>query len=132
MTRVLVVDDHRFFRQTLVELVAATEDLEVVGECSDGSEVLAAVATLRPQVVLMDLHMQRMSGIEAAASLREEGSDARVIMLSSDCALGRQAAARSNGVAGYLLKGTPLEQLLDAVRHVARGGTVWPDGDTAA
>ena len=131
MTRVLVVDDHDFFRGCLVDLVNASDDLETVGECRDGAEVSAAVRELRPQVVLMDVRMGAVSGLDAAGLLQQERSDARVIMLTSDTAPSSLARAQANGAAGYLLKGADADLVLDAVRHVAAGGTAWPD-DVAA
>ena len=131
MMRVLVVDDHDFFRGSVVELVNATDDLVAVGECDDGSAVADAVADLEPDVVLMDVRMRDRSGLEAAGDLQRAGSSARVIMLSSDPPAGHRAEAEASGAVGYLVKGGDVAHLLDAVRHVARGGTAWPE-DVAA
>lgn len=120
MTRVLIVDDHSFFRRTLAELINAVDDLELVGECCDGAEVSTAVADRDPDVVLMDVRMSSMSGIEAARSLQQQGCRAQVIMLSSEDSSGVRAAAREAGAVGYLLKGGPLDDVLDAIRQVAR------------
>ena len=127
MTRVLVVDDHEFFRGALIEMVNASGDLVAVGECADGAGVAAAVAELQPQVVLMDVRMTTRSGIEAAADLQRLGSSTRVILLSSDPVRTNRAAAEANGVVGYLVKGTDPALVLNAVRHVASGGTAWPE-----
>jgi DNA-binding NarL/FixJ family response regulator len=127
MTPVLVVDDHPFLRTCLVDLINATGDLEVVGECADGTEVAAAVPALRPEVVLMDVRMGEVSGLEAAATLQRQGNGPRVVMLTSDTAASSEAAARAHGAAGYLLKGSRPDLLLDAIRRVAAGGTAWPD-----
>jgi DNA-binding NarL/FixJ family response regulator len=127
MTPVLVVDDHSFFRTCLVDLINASGDLEVVGECADGTEVAAAVPALRPEVVLMDVRMSKMSGLEAAATLQRQGNAPQVIMLSSDTAPSSQATARAHGAAGYLIKGKPPQLMLDAIRRVAAGGTAWPE-----
>src|SRR3712207_8639392 len=97
MIRVLVVDDHSFFRQTMVEVLNVDDDLHVVGECSDGTDVAAAVAELRPDVVLMDVRMQKMSGLEAARVLQSQGAGVRVLMLSSDSAPSTLAEARKIG-----------------------------------
>ncbi|SDT43537.1 Response regulator receiver domain-containing protein [Friedmanniella luteola] len=131
MTRVLVVDDHDFFRGSLVELVNASGDLVAVGECADGATVAAAVAELDPEVVLMDVRMTTRSGLEATADLQRAGSSARVILFSSDPVRTNRAAAEANGAVGYLVKGADGAHVLDAVRHVARGGTAWPE-DVAA
>jgi DNA-binding NarL/FixJ family response regulator len=127
MTRVLIVDDHDFFRGCLVDLVDASPDLEAVGECSDGSQVGAAVRELRPQVVLMDIRMRVRSGIDAAADLRRTRCAARVIMLTANPAATSRAAAEASGAVGYLPKGLDARVVLDAVRHVASGGTAWPE-----
>jgi DNA-binding NarL/FixJ family response regulator len=129
LTRVLVVDDHDFFRGCLVDLIEASPDLVAVGECRDGSEVAAAVRALEPQVVLMDMRMRQRNGLDAAADLRRDRSPARVIMLTSDPVA--RAAAEAHGALGYLLKGADGALVLDAVRHVASGGTAWPE-DVAA
>lgn len=127
MTRVLIVDDHDFFRGCLVDLVNASHDLEAVGECTDGAEVAAAVLELNPHVVLMDVRMRSISGLEAAALLQQAGASARVLMLSSDTARSSRAAAQASGAAGYLYKGADGSQVLDAIRRVAMGGSVWPE-----
>jgi DNA-binding NarL/FixJ family response regulator len=127
MTTVLVVDDHPFFRTCLVQLINASGDIEVVGECADGTEVAAAVPALRPEVVLMDVRMGGMSGLAAAATLQRQGNAASVIMLTSDIAGSSMAAARAHGAAGYLIKGTRPDLMLDAIRRVAAGGTAWPE-----
>jgi DNA-binding NarL/FixJ family response regulator len=124
--RVLIVDDHQFFRQCLVDIINGSEGLEAVGECTDGSEVAAAVRELGPDVVLMDLRMGSMSGIEATAALHRNQSAARVLMLTSDPTDTSRAAAHASGAAGYLLKGWGADVTLRAIHHIAAGGTVWP------
>jgi DNA-binding NarL/FixJ family response regulator len=127
VTRVLIVDDHDFFRGCLVDLVNASVDLEAVGECTDGGEVASAVRELHPHVVLMDVRMGAVSGIEAASALQREDAAARVIMLTSDTAPSTRAAAEANGAVGYLIKGSDADLVLEAIRHVATGGTAWPE-----
>ena len=135
MIRVLVVDDHDFLRGCLVDLIAATPDLVVVGECRDGSEVVAAVRSARPDLVLMDVRMGTRSGLDALADLQREQLLARVVMLTSASAVTHRPLAESLGAVGYLQKGADCQQVLEAVRRVARGGTAWPEdlvGSTAA
>jgi DNA-binding NarL/FixJ family response regulator len=132
MIRVLIVDDHQFFRQCLADLINADESLEVVGECADGSEVASAVRELAPDVVVMDLAMDGMSGLEATAALQRTRSAARVLMLTADAAETSRAAAHAHGAAGYLLKGCAPDVVVHAVRGVAAGRTVWsPESDPA-
>jgi DNA-binding NarL/FixJ family response regulator len=119
MTRVLVVDDHPFFRRCLVEMINASADIEVVGECTNGSQVVAAVGELQPDVVIMDVRMPQLSGLDAAAALQSEQPQVRVVLLTSDTAESSRAAADAAGVIGYLLKGADPPLILDAVRHAA-------------
>jgi DNA-binding NarL/FixJ family response regulator len=125
--RVLIAEDHQFFRECLVDIINASEDLEAVGECADGTEVVAAVRDLSPDVVLMDLRMGATSGIDATAALRRNQAAARVLMLTSDPTGTSRAAARDNGAAGYLLKGWGGGVVVRAIRHVAAGGTIWSE-----
>jgi DNA-binding NarL/FixJ family response regulator len=123
-TRVLVVDDHPVVRGGLVGWLAAQEDLDVVGEAADGAEALALVASLEPDVVLMDLRMPRMDGVTAIERLAATHPGVRVLVLTTydtDADIVRAVAA---GATGYLLKDAPLPQLADAVRAAARGETV--------
>jgi DNA-binding NarL/FixJ family response regulator len=125
VTRVLVVDDHDFFRSCLVELIRSTPDLVAVGECCDGTEVLEAVRALQPDVVLLDVRMRFRTGLQAAGDLHGAREEARVILLSTDPLVRFKAAAEAQGVVGYLSKGAEGGQVLAAVRRVASGGTAW-------
>ena len=127
MIRVLVADDHFFFRGCLVDLINGSGDARVVAECADGSEVVPAVQKFAPNVVLTDVRMPNVSGLDAAAALQLVGAPARVLMLTSDPAARSRATARAHGAAGYLLKGGDPEAVLDAIRRVALGGTAWPE-----
>jgi DNA-binding NarL/FixJ family response regulator len=127
MTRVLVADDHRFFRTCLVDLLNASADVEVVGECDDGDQVVPAVSLLRPDVVLLDVRMGVMSGIDAAAALQREGAAARVLILTNDSTGSSLVSAQTHGAVGYLVKGGRPHLTLDAIRRVADGGTAWPE-----
>ena len=132
MIRVLVADDHCFFRGCLVDLINASGDAEVVGECADGAGVVRAVAEFKPNVVLTDVRMPNVSGLDAAAALQQLGAPPRVLMLTSDTAHGSRVAARACGAAGYLYKGGDPEAVIDAIRRVALGGTVWPEEGSVA
>jgi DNA-binding NarL/FixJ family response regulator len=127
MTRVLVVDDHDYFRGCLVDLLSSTPDLVAVGECRDGSGVLEAVRALRPDVVLLDVQMPVRNGFEAAGDLHAAREAARVILLSAEPVERCRARAEGNGVVGHVPKGAPGGQVLAAVRRVASGGTAWSD-----
>jgi DNA-binding NarL/FixJ family response regulator len=120
--RVLLVDDQPLVRAGLRIMLRADEGFEVVGECSDGAAALAAVATLRPDVVVMDIRMKGMDGIEATRRLRAMPDAPPVLVLTTfddDAVL---SAALRGGAAGFQLKDAPAEELIRAVRAVSDGG----------
>jgi DNA-binding NarL/FixJ family response regulator len=123
--RVLVADDHDFVRAALVELLDASGDMTVVAECADGAQVVPAALRTAPDVVLLDLRMPRLTGLEAARALLEVRPDARVVVLTGSPSRSSAGEARQLGAAGYLLKGCPPEELVEQLRTVARGGTAW-------
>lgn len=122
--RVLVVDDHPVVRSGLVGMLAAEEDLEIVGEAGDGEEALIRVAALAPDVVLMDLRMPRLDGAGATARIVAEHPASRVLVLTTYDTDADIVRAVEAGATGYLLKDTPQAQLVQAVRAAARGETV--------
>ena len=124
MIRVLVVDDHPVVRGGVVGWLAAQPDIDVVGEAGDGLEALAMVASLTPDVVLMDLRMPRMDGATATGRLAADHPAVRVLVLTTYDTDADIVRAVEAGATGYLLKDTPLPQLADAVRAAARGETV--------
>jgi DNA-binding NarL/FixJ family response regulator len=131
MITVLVVDDHPYVRSTLVDLFAGTIDIQVVGECADGTEVVPAVRNTHPDVVLMDVDMPRMNGVEATRALRAVEPHARVLMLTGTVSPVRIRQALALGAKGYLRKGEDSAELIQRVREVAAGGTAW-SGSLAA
>lgn len=122
MTRVLVVDDDALVRN-LLQTILEQQGLTVVGQASDGDEVVAAVQAHRPDVVLMDLRMVRMSGIEATAAVRRLPEPPAVIALTSFDAQDVVLAALHAGARAYLAKDAAPEEIADAVREVAAGGS---------
>jgi len=129
--RVLIADDHQLIRQALADLFEGTPDITVVGECSDGSQVVAAVAATRPDLVLMDLQMPVMDGLQATRELLDSHPEVRVVVLTGGLTPATALEARALGVAGYLLKEDDPGDLPDRVRTVAAGGTVWSPAATA-
>jgi len=125
MTRVLLVDDHAFVRAQIADLIGGSPDLEVAGECADGADVLPASAAAAPDVVLMDVRMPIKSGIEATRELLAVSPQVRVLMLTGSPTPSAVLDSAQAGAVGLLLKGGDPDELLDAVRTVAAGGTAW-------
>jgi DNA-binding NarL/FixJ family response regulator len=123
--RVLIADDHALIRDALVDLFSATDDIEVVGECSDGSQVLEAVGRTRPDVVLMDLKMPRVDGIEATRQVLGAHPEVRVVILTGALTPATARAAHALGAAGYLLKEGDPGEFPEHLRVVAAGGSAW-------
>jgi DNA-binding NarL/FixJ family response regulator len=121
MIRVLVVDDDPLVRSALVLMLGGQPDLEVVGEAGDGREGLRLVDEVRPDVVLMDIRMPRMSGLAATRALNERPDPPHVIVLTTFDADEHVVSALAAGADGFLLKDTPPQQILDAIRAVADG-----------
>ena len=126
MIRVLIVDDHPFIRLGVATLLAQADGIAVVGECSDGSEVLDVAITVDPDVVLMDIHMPGTSGLDATRALLKTRPTVRVLMFTASMVAGHIEEAASAGAVGYLFKGGDAQALLIAVRAVAAGEAVWP------
>jgi DNA-binding NarL/FixJ family response regulator len=122
--RVLIADDHPVVRDGLRGMLDVEPDLEVVGEAGDGAEVLALVDSLAPDVILMDLRMPGVGGLEAIRTLAERGSPARVLVLTTYDSDRDVVPALGAGATGYLLKDAPRPVLLGAIRAAARGEAV--------
>jgi DNA-binding NarL/FixJ family response regulator len=119
--RVALVDDEAMIRVGLRMVLSGEDDIEVVGEASDGDEAAGLVARLRPDVVLMDIRMARVDGLTAARRIVAGFPDSKVVVLTTFDEDEHVAAALRAGVSGFLLKVAPPEQLIDAVRTVAAG-----------
>jgi DNA-binding NarL/FixJ family response regulator len=102
--KVLLADDHAFVRDSLTELLSATGDVTVVAQCEDGGQVLDAARRTRPDVVLLDLAMPRVTGLQAARELLAEHPEARVVVLTGSLTPALVREAQEIGVVGYLLK----------------------------
>jgi NarL family two-component system response regulator LiaR len=120
---VLIVDDHGMVRQGLRTYLNLMEDIEVVGEAQNGTEALAQVRRHKPDVVLMDLVMPEMDGIEATRRIGEIHPETKVIVLSSFTEDDKVFPAIKSGAAGYLLKDISPTDLANAIRAVIRGKT---------
>jgi DNA-binding NarL/FixJ family response regulator len=124
--RVLVVDDHAAVRAALAGLLVATGEMLVVGEAVDGHDALALAAELRPDVVLMDVSMPNMSGLEATYVLTQQRPCAHVLMLSADVRCSVVRAARDAGAVGFLMKGSSASAIVCAIRAANAGRPTWP------
>lgn len=116
----LLVDDQELVRSGLRRILRRKDGIEVVGECADGDEVPAAVAALRPDVVVMDLRMKRVNGIEATRQLAAAGGPP-VLALTTFSDEELLSGVLRAGAAGFVLKDSPAEELIRAVHAVARG-----------
>ena len=121
-TRVLLVDDHELVRQGIAAMLSAAGDVQVVGNARSGREALEVARRELPDIVLMDVRMPDMDGLEATRKIKEERPRTAVIMLTMhDNPTYLRDAVRA-GAAGYLLKDVSKEELIDAIRQVATGG----------
>ena len=122
-TRILLVDDHQLVRAGLRALIENLSGLEIVGEAGDGREALRLAATLQPDLVLMDVLMPELDGVDAAARLAAVAPGARTVILSMNAGAECVLRALQAGAAGYLLKNISPAELELALRAVARGET---------
>lgn len=119
--RILIVDDHVIIREGLMALLEVYDDLEVVGTAETGAEALEACRKLKPDVVLMDLMMPDMDGVEATRAIREECTKAQVVALTSSKEDRYVRGVLEAGAVGYLLKNVRAETLANAVRAASQG-----------
>jgi two-component system response regulator DesR len=122
MIRVLIAEDQTMVAGALAALLSIERDIEVVGTSSNGREALTAVRQLRPDVLLTDIEMPEMTGLELAATIRSEGQAIRIVMLTTFARPGYLRRALDAGAAGYVLKDAPSSRLADAIRRVHAGG----------
>lgn len=119
--RVLIVDDHPMVRDGITGLLTRQDDMEAVGEASDGAEAVARFRELAPDVTLMDVQMQGMGGIEAIEEIRRLSDQARILVLTTYPGDANAARAMRAGASGYLLKNCVRGELVDAIRSVHAG-----------
>ncbi len=121
--RVLIADDHGVLRQALRLLLESHEDLDVLGDCANGREAIALTEKLQPDVVLMDVVMPGLNGLDATRQIRKRCPTARVLMLSGYEEDEQIVEALRAGASGYLIKESDIGELLLAIQSVARGNT---------
>lgn len=122
MIRVLLAEDQAMVRGALAALLKLESDLDVVRTCGDGEEAWAAIRELLPDVVLTDIEMPKMTGLELAQKVRDHALATKVVILTTFARPGYLRRALDAGASGYLLKDAPAEKLADALRKVHRGG----------
>jgi two-component system, NarL family, response regulator DevR len=122
--RIMIVDDHEMMRLGLRTAFEPESDLAVVGEASNGAEALAKIATLDPQLVLMDVRMEKMGGIEACREIKSRYPHVRILMLTSYTNEDAVISSLMAGASGYLLKHLSRPELLRSIRLVASGQTL--------
>ncbi len=123
MIRTLLVDDQKLIRQCLRALLANDSQIEIVGEAANGAAAIAQVEELEPDVVLMDISMPEMDGVEATRHICDRFEAVKVLILSIDDDDEYVAQALRHGAAGYLLKDTPAEEVVFAIQAVYKGYT---------
>ncbi len=128
LIRVLVVEDHAVVREGLCSLLTARYGVQVVGQAADGFEAVEKAEALKPDVILMDLAMPRMTGLEAILKIREKDPDARILVLTSFSEDTKVSAAIRAGAMGFLLKDSSVDDLAHAIQSVYRGNLSLPQG----
>ena len=124
MIRVMITDDHLIVREGLRLILETTDEIEIVGEARDGAECLALVASLKPDVILMDLQMPNMDGITAIGHLRRDHPEIAIVILTTFNEDEMMLRGLQAGARGYLLKDTDRENLLDTIQAAAKGETL--------
>ena len=122
--RILVADDHPVVREGLIAMLSTQSDFEIVGQAAHGEEVVQKAKALRPDVVLLDLEMPKMDGVEALRRLRETTPEVRAIIFTVFDTDERIIEAVRAGAHGYLLKGAPRSEVFKAIRIVSEGGSL--------
>jgi NarL family two-component system response regulator LiaR len=123
MIRVLIVDDHSVVRFGLRRILESAGDIEVVGELDTVTDIGSVLPEMNPDVVLLDLELGEINGIDALRTLRDAAPDIRVIIYTSHDEESRIVQAAELGIDGYLLKGSPKREIVGAIRSVSDGGT---------
>lgn len=122
-TRILIIDDHQLYREGIKKILEFEKSFEVVGEGTDGNEAVELVERYQPDVVIMDINMPDVNGVEATKQLIEQRPETRVIVLSIHDDENYVTHALKTGACGYLLKEMDVDSLIEAVKVVAEGGS---------
>jgi len=129
--RVLIADDHPLIRQGLVKVIRLDPSLDVIGEASDGEEVIEKAAQLSPHIIIMDLNMPRMDGLEATKQIKQRFPDIKVVALTVEDSEQKVVEVIRAGVSGYILKDVDPDALASTIKAVYKGEMVVHPGITA-
>lgn len=122
--RILIADDHPVVRAGLVAMLSTQPDFQVVAEAATGQETVNRALALRPDVLLLDLEMPDMDGVQALEAIRRQDTAIQVIVLTAFDTDERILSSLKSGARGYLLKGVPRQEIFEAIRTVSRGGSL--------
>lgn len=128
---VVVADDHPVVRQGITQILELENDIKVIGQASNGKEAVNVVRELKPDIVLMDINMPILNGIQAMQKLKDDGVDSKIIVLTIHTETEYLVKTVQLGASGYVLKDAEANVLIDAIRRVYNGGTYIPS-DLAA
>jgi DNA-binding NarL/FixJ family response regulator len=130
-TRVLIVDDHRLLRDGLAALLSQADDIEIVGSVRSGEDAISILPSARPDIILMDIMMGGMTGIEATRWIKEQNQNIKIILISSEIKKELVTAGIQCGIDGYLPKDVDLNVLREAIRTVKNGGRYFNEAITS-
>ena len=122
--RILLADDHPIVREGLAAVLSTQPEFEIVGQANDGAEAVDLASALKPDIVVLDLAMAQLDGVQALRAMRTENKDLKVLVFTASETDDRIIGAVQAGAQGYLLKGEPREELFSAIRVIAKGGSL--------
>jgi DNA-binding NarL/FixJ family response regulator len=132
ITRVVIAEDHPMMRKGIRNLLKHASDIEIVGEAGDGATALKLVRDLEPDVLLLDIEMPELKGVEVTRRLKEAGSPVRILVLSAYNDPEFIIGTLAYGASGYMTKDEAPESVIEAVRSVARNNEIWISEDLEA
>lgn len=121
--RVIITDDHKIYREAAATVLRTCRHLDVVGFCEDGEAAVKMAAELKPDLIVMDIHLDQMNGLEATSRIKTEREETRVIIYSIDDSIQMQQLAKKSGADGFISKAYPVTEFCNAVRSVLEGNT---------